>query len=349
MSPTPGDLSAAVDHIEKVRQGLLPAQDLVPLFAEQSSFMHLLTAPEIERFRGYALSTFGMVGLPVNAEPIVLEELETGTEPYTIAAAAMAMLGAADYGQEAMDLLKAARVRVLARDVNVQYQRFEPIFDIASNETALGIIDDAIARLSSRRQSLPMQAPGPAAERSQCCCCGGADHAAPGKQVDPGKLVLEDQIGARTSFGAFFRGQIGILTFFYTRCMNPEKCSLTISNLARLQRALAEKNLSDSVRIGAISYDPAYDLPHRLAAYGRERGLIFGEGCRMFRSPNGFGEVQESFELAVGFGPQTVNRHQIELLLLDEHGLPFKRFVRMKWDASEVLAALEARITSGGT
>ncbi len=68
------------------------------------------------------------------------------------------------------------------------------------------------------------------------------------------------------TYGEFFRGQPSIVVFFYTRCDNPQKCSLTVSKLARVQQQLAERGLADQVRTAAITYDPGFDLPERLRA-----------------------------------------------------------------------------------
>jgi protein SCO1/2 len=62
------------------------------------------------------------------------------------------------------------------------------------------------------------------------------------------------------------------VVFFYTRCDNPNKCSLTVTKLARLQKSIVEEQLEGLLRTAAITYDPAYDLPPRLKAYGDNRG-----------------------------------------------------------------------------
>jgi hypothetical protein len=56
-------------------------------------------------------------------------------------------------------------------------------------------------------------------------------------------VELEDQDGARAKFGEFFIRKPSVVAFFYTRCDNPNKCSLTITKLASLQRRLAELGL----------------------------------------------------------------------------------------------------------
>ena len=56
------------------------------------------------------------------------------------------------------------------------------------------------------------------------------------RAIRPAELALENQDGARLSFSEAFSGRPTALAFFYTRCMNPEKCSLTVTRLARLAR-----------------------------------------------------------------------------------------------------------------
>ena len=81
-----------------------------------------------------------------------------------------------------------------------------------------------------------------------------------------GVLELEDQNGSVLTFADFPFGRPSVVTFFYTRCMNPEKCSLTITKLARMQKRIRDEGLHGRVNIGAFSYDPAFDLPRRLRA-----------------------------------------------------------------------------------
>ena len=125
--------------------------------------------------------------------------------------------------------------------------------------------------------------------------------------------------------------------FFYTRCDNPNKCSLTITKLAALQRALQERGLHGRIRTAAITYDPAYDLPPRLRAYGENRGVVFGDSDRFLRTIAGLEALQEYFDLGVNFGQASVNRHRIELFILDHKATIAGRFTRLQWDLQEVL------------
>ncbi|HME77927.1 MAG TPA: SCO family protein [Mycobacterium sp.] len=106
-----------------------------------------------------------------------------------------------------------------------------------------------------------------------------------------------------------------VIAFFYTRCQNPNKCSTTITKLAQLQQELT--TTSPTTQIAAITYDPAYDSPERLLRYGADRGLVFSNAVRMFRTFAGHPELQSFFALHVGYNGSMVNRHGVELFLVD--------------------------------
>jgi protein SCO1/2 len=159
----------------------------------------------------------------------------------------------------------------------------------------------------------------------------------------PGKLRrFFNQEGNTLTYGSFFSRKPSIVVFFYTRCDNPNKCSLTVTKLARLQRAIADEELEGLLRTAAITYDPAYDLPPRLRAYGENRGIAFSDDNRMFRARTGFRELQEHFQLGVNFTGSTVNRHIIELFVLDSRGEMAVAFTRLQWDLREVLEQARA-------
>jgi protein SCO1/2 len=173
------------------------------------------------------------------------------------------------------------------------------------------------------------------------CCAVPAPPRSSGRALALSDVTLEDQDGARTAFGAFFSGKPSVVAFFYSRCDNVRKCSLTVTKLAALQRALAARGLAGRVRLSAITYDPGFDLPARLALYGRERGVTFGEDARFFRVPSGFEEVRSAFDLGVNYAGAIVNRHRIELYVLDRRGRIAASFTHLTWSDDEVVERLE--------
>lgn len=89
-------------------------EELVALLAEQSPIYHGLSANAAERIRGFIFASFETVGLPQSALPFILEELETGINPYTVAAAAKALRGAAEIADTTFALLVTAAGRIAA-------------------------------------------------------------------------------------------------------------------------------------------------------------------------------------------------------------------------------------------
>jgi protein SCO1/2 len=75
----------------------------------------------------------------------------------------------------------------------------------------------------------------------------------------------------------------------------------------------------------------------------------FGDDVRFFRATAGFDALAARLALGVGYGPSTVNRHRIELFLVDARGDVAASFTRMQWDAAAVLAAAEALLASAIT
>jgi protein SCO1/2 len=66
-----------------------------------------------------------------------------------------------------------------------------------------------------------------------------------------------------------YRGKALLLTFIFTRCQQPEFCSLMSDNFAQIVRKLGEDpQLYGKTHLLSISIDPAYDKPDVLRSYG---------------------------------------------------------------------------------
>jgi protein SCO1/2 len=365
-----------VAYVDRVRATPALRDRLVDLLPEQAPIYAGRGTNEAERLRGYLLASFEATGLPPAATEYVLEELESGRNPYTVAAAAKAMRGAGSVPGQAIPLLLKAFGRVRPSDDFVCFEGSATAPSVGST-TALMEILRTIAWLGPRGRAAAaalrtMVGPrgqaisaavraeiektiaavsGEGAPSGQACCAGPASAAAPGQAAGPGPsaediegLELQDQDGAIISFGDFFRARPSVVTFFYTRCMNPDKCSLTVTKLGRLQRRICEEGLHGRVNVAALSYDPAFDLPRRLRAYGADRAMTFDAHNRMLRTTGRFEPLQRHFDLGVGYGAATVNRHRTDLFVLDERGDPVFGIARRLWDETEILGALKAAL-----
>jgi cytochrome oxidase Cu insertion factor (SCO1/SenC/PrrC family) len=302
--------------------------------------------------------------------PYVLEELETGRKPYTVAAAARALRGAVDVPAEAPGLLVSSIARLRDADDVVSFERFTPSPARGNEVTALielartlafhgpratAALEELRALAGSGGESFSpavreelakaveaLSRPDVTAPAS--CCEHGAEAppaAAPFVSAEGVEaLALENQDGARLTFSQAFSGRPTALGFFYTRCMTPEKCSLTVTKLARVARLLSREALDANV--AGITYDAAFDRPARLKTYGADRGMMFSPRCALLRTLGPFEPLRDAFDLGVGFGPVTVNRHRLDLVILDASLGVAQRFERRLWHEETVLDALRA-------
>jgi cytochrome oxidase Cu insertion factor (SCO1/SenC/PrrC family) len=350
--------------VDAVKENPRRKDCLVALLPEQISLYAGRSANATVRMRGYIIAAFGQVGLPAAALPYVLEELESGRDPYLVAAAATALRGLDGPTSQVVPFLLAAIENVRYADDAVSFDSYRPRWPLPNHTTAIEEILKTFAWLGPDAQSARPalqalhdhpEAISPLARATLETVLAEFGSATPGCCTAPGNLMdrcageahrdlaipegveLEDQDGCRLSFGDFFSGRPSIVVFFYTRCDNPNKCSLTITKLAALQCALQERGLHGRIGTAAVTYDPAYDLPPRLRAYGENRGVVFSDSDRFLRTIAGLDALQEYFDLGVNFGQASVNRHRIELFILDHDGAITGRFTRLQWNSNEVL------------
>jgi cytochrome oxidase Cu insertion factor (SCO1/SenC/PrrC family) len=363
-----GGLDDVLRQIDILRQTTGSAPQLVELLPEQAPIYADRSSGEADRIRGYVLASFEEAGLPSEAEPYLREELETGVRPYTLAAAAKAARGGCDpIPLWLTPLLVDAIERIKFADDFVSFDRNGAS---VGSTTAVAEIVRTIAWLGPRAQGARERLS--TMLRREGCCLSSAVHAeiektiaaitlfppdfgsccSPGEPVaseapaarlvlpDIAAIKVQDQDGTILTCGEFLHGSASVVTFFYTRCMNPNKCSLTITKLGRLQQLVRQAELHLRVKIAAFTYDPAFDLPRRLKAYGIDRGMIFDERNRLLRTTADFAEVRACFDLGVGYGSSTVNRHRLELIILDADGCIRSHFAQVNWSEHDVLKAL---------
>jgi protein SCO1/2 len=150
-------------------------------------------------------------------------------------------------------------------------------------------------------------------------------------------VIFEDHNNELITFGNFFQGQPSIVVFFYTRCDNPMKCSLSITKLARIQDSLVERGLADKINTAAITYDPEFDLPERIRGYGQNRGVQLNARHRMLRARDDVDSLRKHFRLGVNFIESLVNRHRVEVYILDRQGKIASVFERIHWNEEQVV------------
>jgi protein SCO1 len=365
---TPEDRIAGL--VDAVKRSPDQRDALVELLPEQHPVYSGRGTNQTIRMRGYILAAFEQVGLPEQAIPYVLDELQNGRDAYLVAAAARALRGLQNPSGEVIPFLFKAVSNIRFMDDALTFDQYKPGWPLTDHTSALREIFRSFQWLGSRARSVLPElealdrdgAGFPEAIRGEIRRAIDAIRAAEPVRtqgfiplsllgpapVHPKKddlvpdLIFEDQEGIRLTYSEYFRHKPAIVVFFYTRCSNPNKCSLTITKLGRLQKMIQEEGLEGALKTAAITYDPGYDLPARLKAYGLNRGVVFNEHHRFLWALTGMHEVQEYFGLGVNFNGTIVNQHRIELFLLDPEGRVAKTFARLQWDLREVLDSAKA-------
>ena len=353
------DLAALVRAAIDAESG----EDLVPLLEETAPLYAGKSARRAARIRGYLLAALAQASTPDEALPFVLDELENGRDPHAVGGAAVAVRGIRDPGSDLTGYLLAALRNIRHRDDALVLSTCDVVGHASRYTTAVTEIVTSLGWLGAHgRPALPIleslavdlpahdkpvvdeaiaaitAAPEPA---RTCCASRRAKVAVPmAARLEPiADVGAVDQRGRAVTLGDYFARRTTVVGFFYTRCDNPNKCSLTVTRLARLVDRLTVE--APAVQVAALTYDPAHDRPELLRTYGTSRGFTFSDAHRFLRvDPADLDRVRDTFELGVSYVGSVVQRHRIELYVVTPDGRIATRFARLQWDEDAVVAAL---------
>ncbi len=88
----------------------------------------------------------------------------------------------------------------------------------------------------------------------------------PGEEVPNYRLVNQDGKVIRIHD---YKGKGLLLTFIFTRCQDPDQCTLMSSNFAKIDEELRKQPaLYEKTHLLSVSFDPEYDTPKVLRSYG---------------------------------------------------------------------------------
>jgi len=306
--------------------------------------------------------------LPDAALPFLLEDLDTGVDPYLVAAAAAALRSYLHPNAAFAPFVVRAITNIRYRDDRVSLDTYggyaigtngtTPVRELLATLTWLGPHARAViseieslhtgpTALSKKYQpTLEQILANLQSQTVSDDCCQLPDsvkdlfswmHLTRTNSSSIDSTVFEDQDGQTITFGEYFHGRPSIVVFFYTRCDNPLKCSLTITKLARIQKLLETEGVAEQINTAGITYDPGFDLPERLLNYGQHRGIHFAPQHRLLRASDGLDSLRKHFQLGVNFIESLVNRHRIELYILDARGQTAGYFGRIQWNERDVV------------
>lgn len=341
--------------------------ELTELLREDSPFYKDRGTATTVRMRGWVFHTLSCVGLTDAGLLFALGELDTAAHPYLVAAAARALRSYPAPNAAFSPFVMRALTSIRIHDEPVSFACYDDYGAPSSATTAvrellatlvwLGPHGRAVVReletlraqrgsfsrklLGEVEEAITALRGGEQIENASCCVLQHpgrywSSDSRPGT-AQVGQTVFEDQDGAVVTFREFFQERPTIVVFFYTRCDNPLKCSLTITKLARLQTLLEAQGLRDQVQTAAITYDPAFDVPQRLRGYAVNRGLSLDGRHRMLRTRDGLDPLRRHFDLGVNFTGSLVNAHRLELYVLDREGRIASSFERLQWGEQQVV------------
>jgi cytochrome oxidase Cu insertion factor (SCO1/SenC/PrrC family) len=143
----------------------------------------------------------------------------------------------------------------------------------------------------------------------------------------PDGTVL-DSDGSVHRLSEFTTGRLTLFAFIYPSCTDAKGCPLAYETMHRLkQSVLADPALRGQVRFVSMSFDPEYDTPAAMRAYGgedaRDRGplrwhfLTTRSGAELRPVLEGFGQ---DVSVVAGGQRAPVRAHMLKVFLIDRSG-----------------------------
>ena len=225
----------------------------------------------------------------------------------------------------------------------ITHAKKEYFFSLDSN-----LFKEAIkaANLIKSHQYITPSLPVISGMDSSHSCCSNTEEATKGNAIwiNSDKRTLQvKNISAKDQEGNdfSFRETVGkpfAITFFYTRCDNPNKCSSTIEHFAELQRTLKAKGLADQTELYGITLEPSYDVPIQVKAYGKDRGMDFENNSKFLTmNTDVHDKLIHDLGVLVSYGKGLVNNHGSQLYIFDKKGRVAKIYDNVVWEDDSVI------------
>jgi protein SCO1/2 len=327
---------------------------------------------QMNRIRGYIIAAFEQIGLPDNAFIFICEELENSKDAYVVAAAAKAVRGMTLPNAAILPFLQKAIYNIGHKDNAITFDSYKPDWNGTQKYTtatqevlatykwmgssakeALPFLTDysngLITSIDTKLKNLILDTIYSINNDNKIpknICCTPYQYNTPNTKLKDYASIkhslLEDQNNNKISIDDFISKSYTIVAFFYTRCDNPNKCSLTISKLAQLQQLIDDSSFQSQIKIAAITYDSGYDTPDKIKNYAENRKFRFTNDYKCFRILNDdFDKVKTYLQLGVNYVGSVVSQHQIELYILDANGIVKEKFSQLQWNPEDVISHIK--------
>ena len=169
----------------------------------------------------------------------------------------------------------------------------------------------------------------------------------PGDEVPDFGLVNQD--GGRIHL-AQYRGKAVAMTFVYTRCPQPDQCTLMSNNFAMIDQELQkDPELYGKTHLLTISFDPDYDTPKVMRSYGAAHtGRYSDEAFAHWEFATGTADevkgVAQFFGLRYYLDTESGNEqvmHSLRTAVIDPNGKVYKLYRGNEWKPAEIISDLK--------
>ena len=170
-----------------------------------------------------------------------------------------------------------------------------------------------------------------------------------GDEVPNYRLINQDGKAIRLHD---YRGKVLALTFIYTRCPDPNQCTLMTSNFAAIDQDLQKRpELAEKSHLLSISFDPEYDTPKVLRSYGAaSTGRYSEENFQRWEFASGSADEVKGIAKFFGFryfkdsssGEEKVV-HALRTAVIGPDSKVLKVYRGNEWKPNEIVKEIESR------
>jgi protein SCO1 len=174
----------------------------------------------------------------------------------------------------------------------------------------------------------------------------------PGDEIPDFTLVNQDGKSIRL---AQYKGKALALTFVYTRCPQPDQCTLMSNNFAAIEKELQpQPDAYAKTHLLSITFDPEYDTPKVMRSYGASHtGRYSDEAFKHWEFVTGTAEQVRG--IAEYFGVRSFKDsatgkeeliHSLRTAVIDPQGKLVKLYRGNEWKPAEIVADLKSLVTN---
>jgi len=174
----------------------------------------------------------------------------------------------------------------------------------------------------------------------------------PGDEIPDFQLLNQDGIPIHLSQ---YKGKALALTFVYTRCPQPDQCTLMSNNFAAIDRELQKQpEVYGKTHLLTISFDPDYDTPRVMRSYGAAHtGRYSDETFQHWEfatgTPDQVKGVAQFFGLRYYHDTESSDEqviHSLRTAVIGPDGKLVKLYRGNEWKPAEIVNDLKALVTN---